>query len=96
VSDVFDVLEQSCGTCDPREHLLWFASKLLLPKLEHTIASKRSSMISRYFDDAHSMRFPVLESIESAINSVPPKKSYQCDDRVCMDHEPEIHHYYYY
>jgi len=42
------------GTCDPRakcgprEHLIWPASEFSLPKLGYNIASKRSSMISRY------------------------------------------------
>jgi len=40
------------GTCGPREHLIWPASEFSLPNLnlEHKIASKQSSMTSRYLD----------------------------------------------
>ena len=41
---------QGWGTCSPREHLIWPASEFSLPVLEYNIASKRSSMISRYID----------------------------------------------
>jgi len=41
-------LHQGWGTCGPREHLIWPASNFAVPKIEHNIASKWSSMISRY------------------------------------------------
>jgi len=47
---------QGWGTCGPRakcgpaEHLIWPASEFPLPNLEYKIASKQSSMISRYLN----------------------------------------------
>ena len=52
----FYALKQGWGTCCPqakcvqRDHLIWLALEFTLPMLEHNIASKRSSMISRYLD----------------------------------------------
>jgi len=43
---------QGWETCDAHEHLTWPASEVLLPMLEQNIASKRSSMISRYLDSS--------------------------------------------
>jgi len=34
----------------PREHLIWSATELSLPKLEYNSVSKRRSMLSRYLD----------------------------------------------
>jgi len=39
---------QGWGTCDPGEHVIWPASDFPLSMSEHNIASKRSSMISKY------------------------------------------------
>jgi len=45
-----DNVKQGWGACDPGEHLIWPASEFSLPVLEHNMASKRSSTISRYLD----------------------------------------------
>ena len=44
--------------CGPREHLIWPASELSLPNSDCKIASKRSSVISRYLDSKPEASIP--------------------------------------
>ena len=45
-----DDVKQGWETFGPHEHLIWSASDFSLPVLEHNMASKRGSTISRYLE----------------------------------------------
>jgi len=47
---VSDTVWQGWGTCGPHVHLIWPVLEFSSPDLEHKIASKQSSIISRYLD----------------------------------------------